>query len=123
MAENEKLISELESRLAACGDDGWCTVSAEMLRHVIDDMKERVPRVLTADEVRAGADMCCEWRHYPAEIVLVNDNTNRNFCRMFLQTGGEAEESWKHYNKLWRCWTSLPTEEQMRETPWEGEAE
>lgn len=25
------------------------------------------------------------------------------------------------YGKWWRCWTSRPTPEQMRETKWEGE--
>lgn len=41
--------------------------------------------------------------------------------------GMEYDETIKDYNVEcaygWRCWTARPTEEQMRETPWEGDAD
>ena len=54
MAELDKLISDLESRLAACGDAGWCTVSAEMLERVIDALRGRFPEY-------------ADWRHNGSE--------------------------------------------------------
>lgn len=29
------------------------------------------------------------------------------------------EPKWKEYGKTWRCWMRNPTEQQMRDTPWE----
>ena len=34
-------------------------------------------------------------------------------------TGGKITFSLIDYGKVWRCWTSRPSEQQMRETPWE----
>lgn len=37
------------------------------------------------------------------------------------KANGPITLSLTDYNKVWRCWTSHPSERQMRDTPWEGE--
>lgn len=32
------------------------------------------------------------------------------------------EPKWKDYGKTWRCWMRNPTAQEMRDTPWKGEA-
>lgn len=47
------------------------------------------------------------------EYVFVNVEPGKCYRRIW---GGE------HYGEIWRCWTSRPTDEQRRETPWPNES-
>ena len=47
-------IRVLEERLAACGENGWCTISEKAIRQVLDALRVRLPE-------------CAEWRHNGSE--------------------------------------------------------
>lgn len=114
-------------------DDGMITVSVDEAREIIDLLTVQEPRVLTLGDVRRDHDrvlwiecddsktqsigqyrgqVCWHDRHIGkwerfATIGFANDYLHR-----------ETEK----YGKTWRCWTSCPTPEQMRETPWKEES-
>ena len=43
---------------------------------------------------------------------------NINFSFDFITLEGRARLLGVEYNKEWRCWTSRPTDEQRKATPW-----
>lgn len=88
-----------------------------LLRDALALLKEQEPRVMTLEEVIQSHDwIWYQWKNtYCGWTVAVNcdgkwieweDSTTDQLCK---------------YGEKWRCWTSRPTPEQMRDTKWEDE--
>lgn len=91
--------------------------SPQLIRDALALLQEQEPRVMTLDEVIHSKDwIWYQWKNtHCGWAIAVNcdgkwieweDSTTDQLCK---------------YGKKWRCWTSRPTPEQMRDTPWKGE--
>ena len=95
---------------------------AEVIDNVISLLKAQEPRVMTLEEVN----------NLPYGHVLIETDKNESlrwldalvFCKStnfsfdFITLEGRARLLGVEYNREWRCWTSLPTDEQREATPW-----
>lgn len=132
MIDREKVIDYLKWAIAEAELTGHTSITLEPLKDALTLLKDQEPRVMTLGEVCRDHDrvlwiecddsktqsigqyrgqVCWHDRHFGkwerfATIGFANDYLHR-----------ETEK----YGKTWRCWNARPTEEQMRETPWEGE--
>lgn len=88
---------------------------AYLMRKAHDMLKAREPRVMTLEEVIHSKDwIWYQWKNtHCGWAVAVNcdgkwieweDSTTDQLCK---------------YGEKWRCWTSRPTPELMRDTKWE----
>ena len=95
-------------------------------------LKEQEPMVLTADELYLMEHQCVylERRNskvYSSEPSIVIGTSKALFCqyKYFLMRENKISDVRysSDYNKEtksgWRCWSAKPTEEQMKEVPWE----
>lgn len=93
---------------------------------IIEAMK---PRVLTLEEAE---DRIGDYIHIEIKGKNVGeyrmlgelDSYSRKYRYLYVLHPGGAHctpYSYNFINKIWRPWSAQPTEEQMRETPWEGE--
>ncbi len=128
MTEWEKVTRGLESIWKCispvshtCADCPYQDNRVECKRRVITDalalLKEQKARLLTLEEVEKNEEWMwvecisgyCGWNRQDKEdnyscMIAWNDNTvNRK----------------DYYGKSWRCWSSRPSLEQMRNTKWE----
>ena len=147
MAEREKVIRGLEAcnRQSYNGSDcqncpyyedeyeadipyGMCNIQ-DMFDDALDLLKEQEARVLEYSEIE---------KH---PLVWLEDNDKEDVIpALFLQYNGWSAEFSRQspdkyvdtivrsakvvadertYGKTWRCWTSRPSEQQMRDTKWE----
>ena len=137
MADREKVIENLRAMSNIAANNG----DIQSMR-TIDDalalLKEQEPRVLTLEEV-------CNLKYddvvyyqgintnsVESAIVLHGEKMNPEINTRVVQfrhaggTGGWTginNADLNGYAKKWRCWTSRPSPEQMRDTPWEGAKE
>lgn len=96
-----------------------------LIKDALALLKEQEPRVMTYEEIKdnMGVPVWVEyadnenWNGYgvptsdhKAYIMIYGANA---YCANYARSN----------NVAWRCWTSRPSPEQMRETPWEGEKE
>lgn len=87
------------------------------------------PRVLTLEEAegRIGDYIHIEVRgRNIGEYRMLGelDSYSRKYRYLYVLHPGETHctvYSYNFINKTWRPWSARPTEEQMRETPWEGD--
>jgi hypothetical protein len=147
MAERETVIRGLEVCYSSgllcpqkkCPYNGYAlTCKYVLMRDTLALLKEQEPRVMTLEEVRnLKYDDVVYYQgintnSVESAIVLHGEkmvpevNTRVVQFRHADGTGGwnginNADLNW--YGKKWRCWTSRPTEEQMRDTPWEADNE
>lgn len=88
-------------------------------------LKEQEPRVLTLEELR---DVGQVWEISAPPYLWLDKNRSiyntisfwcawRDIYEMIH--GRHDKYTDENYGSEWRCWTARPTEEQMRETPWE----
>jgi hypothetical protein len=142
--KREKVIRGLESCLRLCdynacrecpyGDGTPC----KLLHDALALLKEQEPRVMTLEEVRnLKYDDVVYYQgintnSVESAIVLHGEkmvpevNTRVVQFRHADRTGGWNginNADLNGYGKKWRCWTSRPTLEQMRETKWEADNE
>jgi len=130
MAEREKVIRGLE-RCAGidCTGCPYQRISPCQNKLVADALallRAQEPRVLTLEEIRSGA----------AEVVWLEDADKPNvipgiWFRLSNEGGDEAVDihvmdgfigaRLAVYGKMWRAWTSRPTEEQRKAVPWNAE--
>lgn len=136
MTDREKVRRQFEE-FAAITEPGMpqcVTISAETVRDVLALLKEQEPRLLTLEEV-------CNLKY---DDVVYYQGINTNFVESAIVLHGEKMVpeintrvvQFRHaagtggwtginnadlngYGKKWRCWTSRPSPEQMRETKWE----
>lgn len=121
MGRREKVINGLECckiPFTKCYDGG-CPYfedegcKAKLKREALELLKAQEPRVLTlqewkqAEEPKDGECMCYEVRN-------ADGNT---FLKAMLIKCFEGCENL--YNKVFRVWTSCPTDSQREATPWE----
>jgi hypothetical protein len=125
MTDREKVKCGLE----CCYDDncGACPYSAskkcqhELHSDALALLREQEPRVMTLEEIIKLNDWV--WVDYEDafngyEYKLEYDPD----CGRVEWLNG-ATDGMEEYGKTWRCWTSRPSPEQMRDTKWEGEKE
>ncbi len=93
-------------------------------------LEEQEPRVMTLEEVRGDHDRvlwieCDDSKtqsigQYRGHVCWHDGHIGKweRFVTMGFANDYLHRETEK-YGKTWRCWNARPTEEQMRETPWE----
>lgn len=135
MADRAMVMEALE----VCSSSGlWCP-SADcpysrhalmckyvLMRDALDLLNAQTPRVLTLEEIRSGT----------VEVVWLEDADKPNvipgiWFRLSNEGGDEAVDIHIRdgfvgarlavYGKMWRAWTSRPTEEQRKAVPWDAE--
>lgn len=107
--KREKVIKGLGS----CVEYFACKVKGVMFdewleesRKAIALLKAQEPRVLTLGEARN------------VEVVWVEDRSTREIYPYIVKNNMNDSKLYK-YGVQWRCWTSCPTDEQRKMTPWE----
>jgi hypothetical protein len=78
-------------------------------------LKEQEPRVMTLEEVIHSKDwVWYQWKntHYGWAIAVNCDGK-------WIEWEDSTTDQLCKYGEKWRCWTSRPTPEQMRDTKWE----
>lgn len=133
MADRERVMKELswliynfpQQKDPKNAADKMCNAINTYCSDALSLLKEQEPRVLTPEEIRSGA----------VEVAWVEDRDKVEVIPGIwfrLSNEGEDEAVDIHirdgfvgarlavYGKLWRCWTSCPTEEQRKEAAWDG---
>lgn len=114
------------------GLECWCRLCDDALFL----LKEQEPRALTLEEIKSLPDETDVWLE-EIECIVVAVTISKQGEKWGIvkesltffygiegnsyNDGGDYEDA--DYGKYWRCWTSRPTPEQMRDTKWEGETE
>lgn len=121
----EKVINELvehiESALSVDSDYVDC-VRTDLLQTVVGLLKAQEPRVMTLEEVKAlpyDADIWIDTEYYVGKITIFAATINTKGLRGVMVYGSHKTYDYEAYNKLWRCWTSRPTDEQRKKVKWE----
>lgn len=80
-------------------------------------LKEQEARVMTREEVIRSQDwIWYEWKNtHCGWTIAVNCDEK------WIEWEDSTTDPLCKYGKIWRCWTSRPSEQQMRDTKWEGE--
>lgn len=98
---------------------GICNIQ-DMFDDALALLREQEPRVMTLEEVRDSDDWM--WIEYLSGYVEWQKQSDIFGCYedgvMWNDSTFDCNDS---YGIEWRCWTSRPTPEQMRDTKWEGE--
>jgi len=137
MADREKVMHDLErvivfldarSNMATPGSDGQMLLTGwtNSVRTVLAMLKEAEPHVLTPrklDEVWLSKPVWLEVRNMDLlEPALFRYQMPEYGNVAFSLIENRAiKRDVTEYNLGWRCWTSRPSPEQMRDTPWGGE--
>lgn len=125
MTRNE-IIRDLSERSAGAGAGQYMSLRCDVAREIVDLLKEQEPRVLTPrefDEVRLSKPVWLEVRN----MGLLGPALSRylrpeyGMVAFSLIENRAIERNVTEYYWGWRCWTSRPTPEQMRDTKWEEE--
>lgn len=85
-------------------------------------LKEQESRVMTLEEVKAipyDADIWIETEYYVGKITIFAATINTKGLRGVMVYGSHKTYDYEAYNKLWRCWTSRPTNEQREAAKWD----
>lgn len=87
----------------------------------------RMARVMTLEELENALDTVVwveepEFENFADHYALIMAYSHKvGFVRVsfgFAEMPVDCEYEYEDYGKKWRCWTSRPTDEQRRETPW-----
>lgn len=90
-----------------------------LMRDALVLLKEQEPRVMTAEEVRECDDWM--WVEYQSGYCGWQKPTVDGYDEEGILWDDATFDLHDAYGDCWRCWTSRPSPEQMRDTPWEGE--
>ena len=85
-------------------------------------LKAQEPRVMTLEEVKAlpvESDVWIETEYYVGKITIFAATINTKGLRGVMVYGSHKTYDYEAYNKLWRCWTARPTDEQRKAVPLE----
>ena len=97
----------------------------EMYNSVITLLKAKEPRVMTLSNLR---DIGSVWELNTPPHLWMDINPSYRWTRGFWVAWREIYDmidglhptyDADNYGKIWRCWTTRPTVEQMNNTPWE----
>jgi hypothetical protein len=122
MADREKVIRGLECcidpevpcRECPYYNYGHCDPD-DVRRDALALLKEQEPRVMTLEEVIHSKDwVWYQWKntHYGWAIAVNCDGK-------WIEWEDSTTDQLCKYGEKWRCWTSRPSPEQMRDTKWE----
>lgn len=78
-------------------------------------LKEQEARVMTAEEVIHSND----WIWYQWKNTHCGWTIAVNCDGKWIEWEDSTTDQLCKYGKIWRCWTSRPSPEQMRDTKWE----
>lgn len=85
-------------------------------------LKAQEPRLMTLEEVRDEAEYMYLEKHSETGSDLygcaIRGDWDGYGIELLMGEYDTARERWSEYGKRWRCWTSSPTDEQRRNTPW-----
>lgn len=118
---NEEAINVLRGQESAY----WDTLSEaehKAFDLAVDALTAKQPHVLTLEEVEdlpyghvlIETDKSGSLRWLDALLFC----KNANFSFDFITLEGRARLLGTEYNREWRCWSSRPTDEQRKATPW-----
>ena len=122
-AKRAWVIEGLEFTLVESGWDANEAYDQELMIKIVKDaialLIAHKPRVMTATEAYT-AD--CVYIEFDGVITPAIRTTNerdghRESYFATQQLGGDWMR-WDDYGITWRCWTSSPSDEQRRNTPW-----
>lgn len=107
------------------------TCVMELASDALDLLREQEARVMTLEELEDwdGAVFfeAFETDMYYAliENVELTAGMDGEYVLVNVVPGEHHRRIWsgEHYGKIWRCWTSRPTPEQLRDTKWEGDSD
>lgn len=138
MVDREKVIRGLEWCIKL--DGNGCSLECPylagkkpcpnvMLRDALALLKEQEPHVLTLEELR---DVGQVWEISAPPYLWLDKNRSiyntisfwcawRDIYEMIH--GRHDKYTDENYGSEWRCWTARPTEEQTRDTKWEGDSD
>lgn len=134
MIDREKVMRGLEvcssSGLLCPGkecpyNDHSLTCKYVLMRDALALMKEQEARVITLDDVCGGDECWIEYRyggHGYADVYFSDTPDGTALVYRCRPAGDRRPETvWFHdYGKLWRGWTSRPTDEQRKAAAWDG---
>lgn len=140
MAEREKVIRGLEWCIKLDGNGcslecpylaGKSPCPNAMLRDALALLKEQEARVMTLEEAenRIGDYIHIEIKgKNVGEYRMLGelDSYSRKYRYLYVLHPGKTHStpySYNTINKKWRPWSAHPTEEQMRDTKWEGDSD
>lgn len=132
MPDREKVIRGLECCLSPndhenCPYDGIGKTYSHCLKKLVTDalylLKEQEARVMSFNELKFDTVYWIELKDvmpWPVAIARMCGNPDH---LVFVDYHGDKWDVSKYHIKEggWRCWTSRPTGEEMKNTPWEGE--
>ena len=138
MPDREKVIKGLEICIRVkdnekCPDEcpyrkDICYGTVGLMADALSLLKEQEPRVMTLEEIEDALDNVV-WLDIPGAenladgFSLIMAYSRKNGFVLLDSPFGDnpSQERFEYtdYNKTWRCWTSRPTDEQRKATPWE----
>lgn len=102
--------------------------SEKLAEDALAILKKQEPRVMTVDEVKQHDNQDgCVWFEQPTYNAVAAFVRQDEECTEIISPyllGEPINHGYMSnifYGETWRCWTSRPTPDQMRDTPWEGE--
>lgn len=111
----------LETAINEAGEFKDVRLSKEDAECVLALLKEKEPRVMKLEDVKAFG-----WDYCYLEEERLPGKEYRTVCGDYALTcitwpcvaSMRIQHGDNNYGKKWRCWTAKPTEEQMKEVPW-----
>ena len=95
-----------------------------------EQIKQQVPRLLTADEViglELGSVVWVEeaqsvtWNLFPLEVDVISQHPDTGTHYIFYVAYHSIEKyELDEYNQTWRCWSTKPTDAQRKAAAWES---
>jgi len=107
------------SRCAGCPypNNGLC--GDQLYRDALALLEEQEPRLLGLDEIKMLGLMWLESRNgFVQPVICQNYEYGVDRSVEFIMVHGTICNSINTFGKLWRVWTSKPSDEQMEAAPW-----
>lgn len=120
-----KDYSDSELRGGLTCDCDWWYKTLQTLKDTIALLKAQEPRVMTLGDLR---DIGSVWELNTPPYLWMEINPSYRWTRGFWVAWREIYDmidglhptyDADNYGKMWRCWTSRPTDEQRKATSWQ----
>lgn len=124
MSNKDFLIQSLEMCYKYSNvEDSQTLVPQKLVLDIIDFLKNQKPKILTYAELENIDFVWIEYHDeietYPSLVIDIYEDDTAGFVdHCSYDTVGEFYLSKKNYNKLWRCWSEKPTDDQRETAPW-----
>ena len=113
----EEIIKGLEVILEETADMFYRST----IQYALALLKAQEPRLLRLDEIKVLGMMWLESRNgFVQPVICQNYEYAVDRSVEFIMIHGTICNSINTFGKLWRVWTSKPTDEQRKETAWPG---